>query len=67
MAAPPSPSQNQTMIEFLQLTVQNVGLEHGAQTFAVWFFAGLVIGMVLVLASVAALAIECLKREQYLL
>jgi hypothetical protein len=53
------------MIEFVQMTVQSPGLEGGAPILALWFGAGLVVGMVLALAAVAALAIECLRREQY--
>lgn len=53
------------MIEFVQLTVQSVGLEHGALTVALWFGAGLVAGLVLAFAAFAALAIECLRCERY--
>jgi hypothetical protein len=65
MAAPLSLSLNQTMIEFVQLTVQNPGLEGSALIVVLWFGAGLIVGMALALATVAGLAIECLRREQY--
>jgi len=53
------------MIDFVQLTVQNPELELDAVTVAYWFGAGLILGLLVALASVAALAIECLRREQY--
>jgi len=53
------------MFEFVRLTAQNPGFEGGTLIIAVWFGTGLVVGMVLALASVAALAIECLRCEQY--
>jgi WD40 repeat protein len=52
------------MIEFVRLTVQNPGLEYSALTFALWFGAGLIAGLLLAIASIAALAIECSRREQ---
>jgi hypothetical protein len=53
------------MFEFVQLTAQNPELELDAVTVAYWFGAGLVVGLLVALASVSALAIECLRREQY--
>jgi hypothetical protein len=53
------------MIEFVQMTVHNLGLEGGVLTAALWFGAGLIIGLVFAAASIAALAIGCLRREQY--
>jgi hypothetical protein len=53
------------MFEFVQLTVQNPGSELDAVTVAHWFGAGLTVGLLVALAAVAALAIECLRREQY--
>jgi hypothetical protein len=52
------------MLELVQLTVQSPGLELDAVTVAYWFGAGLIFGLLVALASVAALAIECLRREQ---
>ncbi|MGD2217033.1 MAG: hypothetical protein PVJ64_09760 [Gemmatimonadales bacterium] len=57
-------SPSQTMFEFVQTTVQNPALELDAVTVAYWFGAGLIVGLLVALASVAALAIECLRREQ---
>jgi len=53
------------MIEFAQLPLQDLGLDHGELTAVLWFGAGLIVGLVLALASVAALAIECMTDEQW--
>ena len=53
------------MIEFFRLTVQNPGFEGGASVLALRFGARLIVGLLVALASVAALAIECLRHEQY--
>ncbi|UCC71900.1 MAG: hypothetical protein JSV86_16240 [Gemmatimonadota bacterium] len=52
------------MIEFLQLTAPNVALEHVDLTVALWFGIGIIVGLVLTVASIAALAIECMTHEQ---
>jgi hypothetical protein len=52
------------MIEFVQLPVQSLGLEHGDLTAALWFGTGLTVGLVLALASFAAIAIECVRNER---
>jgi hypothetical protein len=53
------------MFELVRLTAQNPGFESGTLIIALWFGTGVIVGLVLALAPVAALAIECLRREQY--
>ena len=52
------------MMEFLQLPIQNLGLEHGDLAATLWFGVGLIAGLVLAIASIAGLAIECMTVEK---
>jgi hypothetical protein len=49
------------MIESVQPPIQNLALDNVLLGAGTWFGLGLVVGLILTLASIAALAMECLR------
>lgn len=52
------------MLEIAALLAQGLMLEQGELATVLWFGAGLVVGLVLAVTSLAACALECLKQRQ---